>query len=93
MTRSEIDDFVDEVVEPGVVVYIPDNLDEGFIGLTLDDDDNKVRAVYSIEKCIKKLAEDMSHEEATEFFWYNVASASGEGYPLYISTPEDGSVY
>jgi hypothetical protein len=29
----------------------------------------------------------MSHEEATEYFWFNVAGALGEGFPFYISTP------
>ncbi len=88
MTRSEIDGFID-TLDVGVIV--PDNLDEGFIGVAVEED--PPRAIYSIERCIKKLAEDMTHEEATEYFWYNVAGAGGEGYPIFISTPEDESPY
>lgn len=84
MTRNEIVDFINAAA--GVEVILPDNLDEGFVGI--DAEASPPRAVYSIDRCITKLAEEMSTEEATEFFWYNVAGTSGEGYPIYISTPE-----
>jgi len=45
--------------------------------------------VYSIERCVQILAKDMSQEEAEEYFWFNVAGSQGEGFPLYISTPEE----
>ena len=88
MTRSEIEDFVNSL---DVTVVIPDGLDDGFVGVAAEEE--PPRAVYSIEKCIAQLAKDMSHEEASEYFWYNVAGAGGEGYPLFISTPDDGSLY
>jgi len=88
MTRSEIDDFISTL---NIDVIVPDNLDEGFVGI--DTEADPPHAVYSIERCVKKLAEDMTHEEATEYFWYKVAGAGGEGYPVYISTPEDDSPY
>ena len=94
MTRDEIDAFIDDLgIETAIL--IPDNLDEGFLGVIMDTDEGDPRAVYSIEKCIKKLSEDMSQDEATEYFWFNVAGALGEGYPMWISTPEDngGSPY
>jgi len=88
MTRSEIDDFVSTL---NIDVIVPDNLDEGFIGVAVEED--PPRAIYSIERCIKKLADEMSHEEATEYFWFNVAGAGGEGFPIFVATPEDGSPY
>ena len=88
MTRSEIDAFIN-TLDVGVIV--PDNLDEGFVGVAVEED--PPRAVYSIERCIKKLAEEMPHEEATEYFWFNVAGAGGEGCPIFVATPEDESPY
>lgn len=87
MTRAEIKEFIEAVVsnEEETEVIIPDDLDGAFIGISAEDGD--VRAIYSIEKSIKILSEEMSEEEATEFFWYNIAGAKGEGYPLFINTP------
>jgi hypothetical protein len=85
MTREEIDDFVDNL-DIKVDIIIPDGLDGAFLGIHMEAEGGP-RAVYSIEKCINILAEDMSHEEATEYFWFNVAGALGEGFPFYISTP------
>ena len=31
----------------------------------------------------------MKPDEAEEYFWINVAGARGEGYPIFISTPEE----
>lgn len=85
MTREEIDDFAIQADACGAEV--PDGLDEAFIGFTMDDDE--ARAVYSVDRCIRILAKDMSHEEATEYFWYNVAGYMSESSPIYITTPED----
>ena len=84
--RGDIDDFVDAVA-PNDEIIIPDNLDGAFLGISAEEE--PPRAVYSIEKCIAILSKDMSADEAEEYFWYNVAGASGHGFPLYISTPED----
>ena len=89
MTRNDIDDFITNATDSDVL--LADNLDVGFVGV--DTEADPPRAVYSIERCIKKLAEDMTHEEATEYFWYNVAGACGDGYPVFITTPEDESHY
>ncbi len=89
MTRNDIDDFISNATDSDVL--LADNLDVGFVGV--DTEASAPRAVYSIERCIKKLAEDMTHEEATEYFWYNVAGACGDGYPIFISTPENESPY
>tara|TARA_R110002020_G_scaffold105974_3_gene246987 strand:+ start:8015 stop:8320 length:306 start_codon:yes stop_codon:yes gene_type:complete len=86
MTREDIIEFIETVVsDEGAEVIIPDELDGAFLGISAEDGDPK--AIYSIEKSIKILMEDMTEEEATEFFWYNVAGAKGEGYPVFINTP------
>lgn len=84
MTRSEIEEYI-EVSAPDYSITLADGLDEAFIGL--DTENEHPRAVYSIELCIQTLSTDMPEEEATEYFWYNVAGSLGQGYPLYISTP------
>jgi len=86
MTREDIIEFIEAVVsDEEAEVIIPDELDGAFLGISAEDGDP--RAIYSIEKSIKILMEDMTEEEATEFFWHNVAGAKGEGYPLFINTP------
>lgn len=91
MTRTDIELYIKD--NTSADIFIPDNLDEGFVGVDIEA--SPPRAVYSIDRCIAKLAEEMSTEEATEYFWYNVAGTSGVGYPIYISTPEseDASPY
>ncbi len=86
MTREEIEDFA--VQADASEAIIPDDLDDAFIGFTTSDEE-PARAVYSVERCIQILAGSMSHEEATEHFWYNVAGTFGENFPIYITTPED----
>ena len=45
---------------------------------------------YDYRKVIEIFAEDMSHEEAQEYFDYNVIGAwLGEGTPIFIEVIED----
>mgnify|MGYP001165634533 FL=1 len=92
MTREKIEDYI-SITAPDYPVVLADNLDEAFVGV--DTENEPPRAVYSIEKCIDILKDGMSYDEAAEYFWYNVAGAGGEGYPIYISTPmaEEDSPY
>jgi hypothetical protein len=86
MTRKEIAAYIRELdLEEDVIVA--DNMDGAFLGVITEEEPPK--AVYSIERCINILAEEMSHEDAKEFFWFNVAGAGGKGYPIYINTPEE----
>jgi hypothetical protein len=89
MTEDEITEFIENITDAPVL--LADTLAGAFIGLATEED--TPRAVYSIEKCINKLAEEMPYDEATEYFWFNVAGAQGDGFPLFISTPEDEGVY
>ena len=83
MTRDKIDQWLKD---RDLTVLLADGLDEAFLGV--DENDGVVRAVYSIEECIRILSENMSPEEAEEYFWYNTAGAYvGEQTPLFIHTP------
>lgn len=87
MTRDEINVFVDENTSDEDNVILADDLDGAFVGLSQEED--TVKAVYSIQKCIEILSDGMTQEEAEEFFWYNVAGSKGENYPMFINTPEE----
>ncbi len=84
--RSEIEDFA--VVSDATDATLPDELDHAFMGFTISEEE-PVRAVYSVERCIAELSKTMSDEEASEYFWYNVAGSLGEDRPIYITTPEE----
>jgi|10_taG_2_1085330.scaffolds.fasta_scaffold22858_7 hypothetical protein len=87
MTRDEINTFIEGSISDEDTVLLADGLDEAFLGLSQEDGD-KPRAVYSIERCIKVLSAEMPEDEATEYFWFNVAGAKGEEHPLFINTPD-----
>jgi hypothetical protein len=58
-----------------------DGFDEAIIGLEY----NTNRVIYSVEKCIEILREDMSWEDAMEHFDFNIAGAYvGEQTPIFI---------
>ena len=57
---------------------------DGFNNAILGVDEKSMRLIYSIAKCIKILMEDMSEEEAFEYFDYNVSGAyMGEKTPIW----------
>lgn len=83
MTRDKIDKWLKD---RELSTLLADGLDGAFLGV--DENGGAVRAVYSIEECIRILSKDMSPEEAEEYFWYNTAGAYvGEQTPLFIHTP------
>ena len=86
MKREDIEKYIEDIL-PAENIMIPDGLDGAFVGLHTEGE--TPCAVYSIDKCIAILAEQMPKEEASEYFWFNVAGAGGKGYPRYISTPEE----
>jgi hypothetical protein len=60
-----------------------DNFDDAVVGIEV----NTLRLVYSIDKMIAILTEDMSYEDAIEYLDFNVFSAYiGERTPIYIYT-------
>jgi hypothetical protein len=57
-----------------------DGFDEAIIGV----DENSMRLIYSVSKCIEILSQDMSEEDALEHFYYNVSgSYVGEKTPIW----------
>ena len=59
-------------------------LADGFNEAVLGVDEKTMRLIYSISKCINILMEDMSEEDAFEYFYYNVSGAYvGEKTPIW----------
>tara|TARA_Y100000592_G_C5231121_1_gene203903 strand:- start:20 stop:268 length:249 start_codon:yes stop_codon:yes gene_type:complete len=58
-----------------------DGFDEAIIGI-----DKDFRVCYSTQKCIDILEKDCaSRDEASEYFWYNVAGAYvGDQTPIFV---------
>ena len=57
----------------------------------IGQDDASLRVVYSVDKIIDILAEEMTPEEAVEFYEYNILGAyMGEMTPIYVN--EHGSI-
>jgi hypothetical protein len=57
-----------------------DDFDEAIIGI----DKETMRLIYSVSKCIEILSNDMSEEEAVEYFDFNVRGAyMGEKTPIW----------
>ena len=63
-----------------------------FESAIIGQSDADLRIVYSVEKIIDILSEDMTREEAQEFYEYNILGAyMGEMTPIYVS--EHDSIY
>jgi hypothetical protein len=59
-----------------------DGFDDAIIGF----DENSLRLIYSMSKCLDILMEDMSDEDALEHFYYNVSGAYvGEQTPIWCN--------
>ena len=57
-----------------------DGFDEAIIGV----DEDSMRLIYSVKKCIEILCKDMSEEEAIEYFNFNVSgSYVGDKTPIW----------
>lgn len=56
-----------------------DGFDDAVIGI----DEEQMRLIYSVAKCIDILKLEMSEEDAIEHFTFNVAYGYGEGYPIW----------
>lgn len=65
---------------PDDTFLLADGFDDAIIGL----DEKEMRLIYSVSKCIDILSVDMSHEEAVEYFEFNVSGAyMGEKTPIW----------
>ena len=70
-------------------MFLLDGYDDAFIGVTDSKDGDLFSAVYDIDKIVEILAQDMSYEDAWEYFQYNVAgSYLGDQTPTFIRRKE-----
>jgi hypothetical protein len=59
---------------------------DGFDAAVIGYDEFDNRLIYSVKKCLEILMEDMSEEDALEYFSYNVSGAYvGERTPIWCS--------
>jgi len=64
-------------------VLLADGFDDAFVGIGRQF--GKPFAIYERSKCIDILQQDMSEEEAEEYFQYNVEGAwVGENTPIFL---------
>jgi len=74
--------LIEEIFEryPDEDFLLADGFEEAIIGV----DDNSMRVVYSVKKCIEILKRDMSEDAAMEHFSFNVSGAyMGEKTPIW----------
>jgi hypothetical protein len=73
----------DTLAQQNSEMLFADGFDEALIGTT-DREGVKV-ALYSTSKCIDVLKKEMSHEEAVEYFYFNVEGAYvGPNTPCFV---------
>jgi hypothetical protein len=76
--------IIDELGEDENVL-LADGFDDAFVGIGRQF--GRPIAVYNKSKCIDILQEDMSEEEAEEYFQFNVEGAwVGENTPIFLET-------
>lgn len=70
--------ILDEYPDEGLLKI--DGFNDAIIGVSSD-----IRIVYSIDKIIDILKEDMTYDEAIEFFEFNIECAYiGDKTPIYV---------
>lgn len=79
MLKEIVEAYPDEEILKAI------GFDEAVIGISWDIE--IPRLVYSVDKCIEVLMKDMSHDEAHEYFNFNVSGACmGERTPIWVYT-------
>ena len=76
--------MIEEIIEryEDEVFLKADGFDDAIIGV----DEQTMRLIYSVSKCIEILMVDMDHIDAIEYFSYNVSGAYvGEKTPIWCS--------
>lgn len=83
--RQQIESWCEQHA-PDESILLADGFEGAFIGLGYSAGDQVV-ACYDIEQCLKilMLEDNMSHEEAAEYFSFNVQSAYvGPQTPIFV---------
>lgn len=76
--------ILDEYAEGSVIL---DGFDDAIIGIT-EEFGRGPRILYSKDKILKILSEDMEFIEALEYFEFNILGAYfGEGTPIFLDKP------
>lgn len=74
MVNTIIENYYDEEF------LLADGFDDAVIGL----DENTMRLIYSVSKCLEILQKDMNEIDAMEYFTYNISGAYvGEKTPIW----------
>jgi hypothetical protein len=84
ISKQELNDRICDIIGSDETVILADGFEEAIIGVG-SQYTNAPCAIYDREKCIEILTRDMSHEEAIEYFEFNVQQAYvGEATPMFI---------
>ena len=85
MTKEELNQVIEEMLGEDETIMLADGFEDAFIGVGRQF--NQPFAIYDRGFCIDILMEDMSNEEAEEYFEYNVQGAYvGESTPVFVET-------
>ena len=74
--------MIENIIEnyPEETFLKADGFDEAILGV----EENEMRLIYSVSKCIHILQTHMSYEEALEYFNYNIGGAYvGDRTPIW----------
>lgn len=83
MSTTKIQNTIESCLCEGQEIQLADGFEDAFVGIATQF--NRTFAVYDRAKCIDILAKDMSHNEAEEYFQFNVEGAYvGENTPAFI---------
>jgi hypothetical protein len=78
-----IQNVLENCLSEDETVLLADGFENAFIGIGRQF--GKPMAVYNKQKCIEILMNDMSEDEAVEYFSYNVEGAYvGENTPVFL---------
>ena len=82
MSKNRNKELIEEIKEMNPEAMFADGFDDSILGY-----DTKGRVVYSVDSILETLTErdEMSVEEAQEYFYFNIDGAFvGEYTPIYI---------
>lgn len=82
MKRKQIVNYIDEKY-PDIEILLADGFENAFLGV--GQQFNTFFAIYDRNKCIDILSEEMSPDEAVEYFDFNVTGAYvGKNTPVFV---------
>lgn len=80
---KNISEFIENCLHDDEQILLADGFEDAFVGIGRQF--GKPVAIYERSKCIEILMEDMSEDEAEEYFSFNVEGAFvGEKTPIFL---------